>query len=145
MSIRVKRTFVNATVSQQTTMIQLPDIPAVVVEVRRVIWLLSSFDATSALATILDHNVNEAVTLSTTEDRDSMWFPGHNAYDVDGFGVQANIEYSPPYDLIGKQRFDYLASGGNLSGMLVILYTLRREPNKTLWNELRGRTSFERD
>ncbi len=141
--MKVKRTFVSFT-SQSTTLVELPDIPGQVVQVRAVHWFTSSFSQTASFVAILDHNISLAVTLSTTEDRESMWFPGIGFVDVDGPSEQPSLRYDPPYELIGKQRFDHLATAGAMSGMLVILYTLRRESNRTVWNELRSRTSFEK-
>lgn len=131
--------------TQATILVQLPDVPGEVVMVHRVLWMVSSFSDVTAIALTLDHNVNIAVTLSTDASSKSQWWAGDQGASG-GTPPHVDVAYSPsPYELVGLQRFDHIASVGTVSGRLIILYTTRREPNRTKWNELRSRTSFERD
>lgn len=132
--------------TQATRLLRFPDIPGQVVEVRRVLWMASSFSTDTAVSLVLDHNVSLAVTLSTTENRASRWCAVDDPHDTNGgSGHPRVVEFGEwPYELIGVQRFDHISSAGTVSGRLQVIYTLRREPNRTRWNALRARTSFER-
>jgi hypothetical protein len=132
--------------TQATILLPLPDIPGQVVQVRRVLWMASSFSVSTAVSIGLDHNVSLAVTLSTTESRGSRWCAIEDPHDDDGgSGHPRLVEFGEwPYELVGLQRFDHVSSAGTVSGRLQVLYTLRREGNRTRWNDLRARTSFER-
>lgn len=129
------------TTSIATTLLRLPDIPGQVVEVRRLIFNLTSFSAATAVAIAFHHNVNLNVTLSTTNFT-SQWAQ----MDVgasNGGPAPMHIPFDPPYELVGVQRADAQLSAGTAAGILMVIYTVRRESNRTVWNELRARTSFE--
>jgi len=131
------------TTSIATVLARLPDIPGQVVEVRRVIFNLTSFSAATAVAIVLHHNINLNVTLSTV-NLTAQWAQ----MDVgasNGGPAPMHVPFDPPYDLVGAQRVDAQLSAGTAAGILMIIYTVRREPNRTVWNELRNRTSFEGD
>ncbi len=130
--------------TQVTFLARLPDIPGWVVQVHLVHWAVASFGAATSIAVTLDHNINLAITLSTNSDSKSQWFGGDQGANLEGPPAIV-MPYRPPYELIGTQRFDVISAVGQVSGKLIILYTLRRETNRTLWNEIRSRTSFERD
>jgi len=141
----VKYFAVTASFSSQTTqLVRLPDIPGQVVQVHLVHWAISSFSAVTGIALTLDHNVNLNITLSTNSDSKSQWWAGDQAHSGGG-SAPITIPYRPPYELVGAQRFDHISSAGTVVGKLIILYTMRLERNRTVWNELRARTSFERD
>ena len=129
------------TTSVITRLLRLPDIPGQVVEVRRVIFNLTSFSAATAVAIVLSHNVNLAVTLSTV-DFTAQWAQ----MDVgasNGGPAPMHVPFEPPIEMVGVQRVDSQLSAGTAEGVLMVVYTVRRERNRTVWNELRARTSFE--
>jgi len=129
--------------TQATVIVPLPDIPGRVVQVHRVLWMVSSFSAATAISIILDHNVSTAVTMSVN-DFGSRWVRIDQAASGGG-PPHGEYVFSPePYELIGPQRFDHVASAGTVIGTLAIFYSMRGERNRTLWNALRARTSFER-
>lgn len=126
----------------RTTLLPFPDIPGKVVEVRRLIFSLDSFSATTALLVVFNHNVNLAETLSLG-DATSAW--AWIAAGASGGGPEPmHIPFDPPFELIGPQRMDTQLSAGTAAARIMAIYTIRREPNRTLWNALRAETSFER-
>jgi len=129
--------------TQATVLVELPDIPGLVVEVRQVNWYLESFSAETAVALRLYHNIDLSVTLAFARVPGDVWWSVGQAVGTGGPSPVQTV-YDPPFDLIGAQRFDHVASAGTVIGHLVIHYTTRRESNRTLWNDLRARTSFER-
>lgn len=128
--------------TQTLQIIRLPDIPGWVVRVHRVTHFVSSFSAAAAVSAVLNHNVNLGETLSIN-DFGSAWCRIDQAITAEvPPGVQV---YDPePYELIGPQRWISIASAGNVISVLSIIYSMRRERNKVLWNALRAKTSFER-
>ncbi len=126
----------------RTTLVRLPDIPGEVVEVRGLVFNLVSFSSATALKVVFHHNVNLAETLSTADTTDAWaWM----ASGASGGGPRPlKLAFEPPFELVGVQRMDTLLSAGTGEADLVVLYTTRKEPNRTLWNALRARTSFER-
>lgn len=130
---------------QSTVLVELPDIPELVVQVWRVLFDLQTFSAATAVVHALSHDVNLGVTLSTN-DIAGQWVHAEQAQTVEGGPPHIEIPFWPePYELIGTQRWDCNLSGGSINPFMTIHYTLRRERNRTLWNLLRARTSFERD
>lgn len=129
--------------TQTTRLVPLPDLPGVVVLVHQVTFQMSSFSDVTAATVVLDHNIEEGLTLSVTSESTSRWFASDQG--ASGGGPAPTVHrYDPPYELVGKQRLDALSSVGTVSGRLVIHYTTRRESNRTRWNALRMLTSFER-
>lgn len=128
--------------SQATVLFDLPDIPGRVVQVGTVIWMVNSFTAPTGIALVLHHNISLNVTLSVN-DFASAWCRIDQAAS-NGGPPPGVVFFDPPYELIGRQRFDHVASAGAVIGTLSVIYTLRNEPNTTIWNELRRRTSFEK-
>lgn len=129
--------------TQATVITRLPDIPGVIVQVHRVLWMVSSFSAVTAITVVLDHNISLAVTLSVN-DFASRWCRIDQAASGGGPPHGDYPFWPEPYELVGAQRFDHVASAGTVIGTLAIIYSTRRERNRTLWNEIRARTSFER-
>jgi len=122
---------------------RLPDIPGQVVEIRRVVFGLTSFSAATAVTVVFHHNVDLSITLSVGDFTDA-W----GRITAGASGGTPSFEpmvFDPPYELVGAQRMDYQLSAGIGEGLVMVTYTVRRERNRTLWNELRSRTSFERD
>jgi len=138
---RVKFERTSVSTVQTFQLIELPDIPGIVVQVRRVVVRVASISTGTGMAFRLYHNIDDSVTLAFADIPGTLWF------DVD---IQGTVEntwaetvYDPPYELIGKQRYDTLGSAGTASAGLMIMYTTRKERNRTLWNEIRARTSRE--
>ncbi len=130
--------------TQATVLVQLPDIPGVVVLVNRVLWMIESVSAVAAIGVRLYHDTDVSKTLAFADIPGALWFSSSQG-GLSGDPPPVDIGYEPPLELIGVQRCDHVASTGNVIGHLVIHYTTRRERNRTVWNELRARTSFERD
>jgi len=126
---------------QSTVLIELPDIPGEVVQVNDVLWMVSSFTMDTAITVILHHNTALSVSLSVN-DFGSAWCRMDQASG--GGPPQVGYHFADPYELVGRQRCDFVASAGSVIGTLAILYSVRAEPNRTLWNGLRRTTSFER-
>ena len=143
MSTRVKNVRLSFS-TQGVVLVDLPDIPGVVVEVRRVLWMVESFTDVTGIGVRLYHDIDVSKTLAFGETPDNLWMIIAQGLSG-GADSQAEVVYDPPYDLVGKQRCDFISSVGNVVGYLQIHYTTRREPNRTVWNELRQRTSFERE
>lgn len=135
---------VSATTSIVTVLLRLPDIPGQVVEVRRLMFNLTSHSAFTGLATAFHHNVNLNVTLSVG-DFTSQWARMNLGVGLIEGAQPMHIPFDPPYDLVGVQRWDTQLSSGTAEATLMVNYTVRMERNKTIWNELRARTSFEGD
>ncbi len=142
MTMRLKMTRASFT-TQSTLLIPLPDIPGKVVQVRRVQWGVEGNTASTVVGLRLYHNTDLSVTLAFAD------LPAQDLWCVLSFitlndSLNPFMVYEPPYELVGTQRFDFLATGGTHTGVLTIAYTLRNERNRTLWNDLRSRTSHER-
>lgn len=129
---------------QGTVLVDLPEIPGVVVQVSRVLWMVESFSAVTAVGIRLYHDIDVNKTLAFAEIPPNLWMLISQGLSG-GSDSQAEVVFSPSYDLVGKQRFDFVSSAGTVVGHLTIHYTTRAERNRTVWNELRARTSFERD
>jgi len=126
----------------RTRLMRFPDIPGQVVEIRRITFGLTSFSSATAVTCVFHHNIELSITLSVGDFTDA-W----GRITAGASGGTPSFEpmvFEPPYDLVGTQRLDYQLSAGTGEGLVMALYTVRRESNKTLWNELRARTSFER-
>ncbi len=135
-----------AITGQNTVLVDLPDLPGIVVRVWRVMIDLQSFSVAAAIVHTLSHDVNLGVTLSTN-DVAGQWIHVEQAHGAAGLG-QPHIEvpFLPePLELIGPQRWDILPGAGTITTFLTVHYTLRPERNVTEWNLLRARTSHERD
>lgn len=130
--------------TQAVVLVELPDIPGIVVLVSRVLFMVESFSAATAIGVRLYHDTDVSKTLAFTDIPGALWFSGSQAASGGG-PPHVDVEYHPPYELVGAQRCDHISSAGSVVGHLVVHYTTRREGNRTLWNELRSRTSFERD
>lgn len=121
--------------------IQFPDLPGWVVQILRVSWQAVSFSAEAGVALNLNHNVaNNVIPIN---DFASTWCrlniaSGGNRDVFQDFSAE-------PLDLIGLQSAHFTISAGTLDSTLAIIYRLRRESNRTLWNAIRRRTSFEKD
>jgi len=126
----------------RTTLVRLPDIPGLVVQVRRLVFDIVSFSSVTALIVVFHHNINLAETLSTGDTTDAWaWM----AAGLSGGGPRPlHLPFEPPFELVGTQRMDTQLSAGTGEGDLTVMYTTRREPNRTRWNAIRARTSFER-
>ncbi len=130
--------------TQSTVLVELPDIPGVVVEVSRVLWMVESFSTATAVGVRLYHDIDMSRTLAFASIPPNLWASFSQGINVEG-PAPIVIAFTPPYQLIGVQRLDFISSAGSVIGLLTIHYTVRKESNRTLWNELRARTSFERD
>jgi len=130
--------------AQGTLLVDLPDIPGQVVLVSRVLWMVESFSAGTAIGIRLYHDTDTSKTLEFAAIPPNLWMNISQAL-VDAADSQAEVVFTPPYELIGRQRFDFITSAGTVVGHLTIHYTTRPERNRTVWNELRARTSFETD
>ena len=130
--------------TQDVVLVQLPDIPGIVVEVHQVLWNVESFTDVTGIGIRLYHDIDVSKTLAFSEIPGALWCAISQGLSG-GADVQALVRFDPPYDLVGAQRLDHISSVGTVVGHLTIHYTTRREPNRTVWNELRSRTSFERD
>jgi len=135
---------VSATTSIVTVLLRLPDIPGQVVEVRRLTFNLTSHSAFTGVAVAFHHNVNLNETLSVG-DFTSQWARMNLGVGLIEGAQPMHIPFDVPYDLVGVQRWDTQLSAGTAEATLMVIYTVRREPNRTVWNELRARTSFEGD
>lgn len=127
----------------RTRLMRLPDIPGQVVEVRRVTFGLTSFSSATAVTAVFHHNVSLNITLSVGDFTDA--WGRITAAASGGSPPFEPLVFDVPYDLVGVQRLDYQLSAGTGAGLVMVTYTVRRERNETVWNELRARTSFERD
>ncbi len=130
------------TTSIVTVLLPLPDIPGQVVEVRRLIVSLTSHSAFTAFSNAFHHNVNLNRTLSLG-DFTSQWAHTDLGVGLIEGAPPMHVPFDVPYDLVGVQRWDSQLSSGTAEAKLMVIYTVRREPNRTVWNELRARTSFE--
>lgn len=123
--------------------LQLPDIPGQVVEVRSVIVEEQGVNASTAISHALYHNIDQSVVhgINIVEEQ---WchFEMPTVLDV-APGRRSWIDFAVPYDLVGPQKWE-MSVTQLTQCILTIVYTVRREPNKTIWNELRARTSYER-
>lgn len=122
--------------------VPFPDIPHVVVQVTSVRITLSTFPAASAIVNILDHNTDLSITVQTN-DSPTMWAKIANSFSFEPNAIHP-ILYDPMYELAGPQRWVLLISTGTVTAELMVQYTLRREPNLTLWTAIRKRTSIEK-
>lgn len=130
--------------TQSVVLVELPDIPGLVVLVSQVLWSVESFSQVTGIGIRLYHDIDVSKTLAFSEIPGALWC--NISQGLSGAAdVQAVVAFQPPYELIGAQRLDHISSAGTVVGQLTIHYTTRREPNRTVWNELRSRTSFERD
>ncbi len=138
---RVKFARTSVSVTQTFELLELPDIPGVVVQVRRVKVRLESASTGTGMGFRLYHNIDDSVTLPFSDVPGTLWFWA----SMQATNEHASEEqvYDPPYELIGKQRYDTIGSAGTAIVGLTIIYTTRRERNRTLWNEMRARTSRE--
>jgi len=120
---------------------RLPDLPGWVVQVHRAAWRITSWTSGQSASLMLNHNVaNNNISVN---DLETAWARLNVRSDV---GMGDEQVYTPePYELVGKQSAHFSLSGGTIDGILAIVYGMRREPNRTLWNALRARTSFEKD
>jgi len=146
MPMLVKITAAGAVTAQTTRLVELPDIPGRVVQVWAVHFDLQSFSATTAVVHALSHDVNLGTTLSSN-DVAGQWLHAEQSHDTDGPG-QGHIVvpfWPEPYELVGTQRWDIVPSAGTIIPFMTVHYTIRTERNRTNWNLLRARTSFERD
>jgi len=131
--------------AQSTVLVDLPDLPQVVVQVWALYFDIQSSSAAAAIVHTLSHDVNLGTTLSTA-DVAGQWCHAEQGRAVDSLSNHIEVRFWPdPYELIGPQRWDVLPSNGSITPFITIHYTLRRERNANLWNLLRARTSFERD
>ena len=128
--------------TQNVILVELPDIPGIVVLVSRVLWHVESFSAVTGVGIRLYHDVDVSKTLAFNEIPPNLWMS--ISVGLSGAAQSAEVVYTPPYELVGVQRFDHVSSAGTVVGHLSIHYTTRTERNRTVWNELRARTSFER-
>ena len=122
--------------------VPFPEIPHMVVMVHMVRISLSTVPAASAIVNILDHNTDLSITVQTN-DSPTMWAKIVHTFNTDPNSVPP-IHYTPPYELVGRQRWVMLMSTGTVRAELLVHYTLRREPSLTLWTALRKRTSIEK-
>ena len=145
MSARVIHGIVNGITVQTTQLLRLPDLPGWVVEVHSVLAQVQSFSTSAAISMGLYHNTDLAVTLGVNAELVLQWCHLELPVDTDAAIVSPVVfPFGVPYDLVGVQRWDTVPSAGTITAVISIVYTLRREPNRTLWNEIRARTSFER-
>lgn len=145
MSSRVLHGIQESITQQTTVLMRLPDLPGWVVEVLSVIVGVQSFSANTAVTSALYHNTDLGVALGINTNLAGQWCHLENPLDTDAaVGAQTVFAFPVPYELIGVQRWDCAVSGGTTTVVMSILYTLRREANRTLWNDIRRRTSFER-
>ena len=128
--------------TQATIILPFPDIPGQVVEIHDVYWNFRTFSS-SEIAIRLRHDVDLSLTLSVN-DPVGVWCYLDQGVTSEGYGPW-RMQYDPPYELLGPQRCDHVASAGTVDGGLTVMYTTRREGNRALWNELRRRTSYERN
>lgn len=130
--------------ARQVTIVPFPDLPGWVVQVHRVMIGFVGFGAASAIGNVLDHNVSLAITIDMI-DSTSMWCRIDSAFGNNPNQAPNLMVYTPvPYELIGPQRWVTVNSVGTIDVFLTVLYEMRREANKTKWNALRAKTSFER-
>lgn len=113
-------------------------------QVSRVIWSVESFSSATGTGIRLYHDVDVSKTLAFASIPPNLWMNISQALSG-GADSQGEVVFTPPYELVGLQRFDHISSAGTVIGHLSIHYTIRMESNRTRWNELRSRTSFERD
>lgn len=140
--MQVKLALHNGITALATNLVQLPDLPGLVVQVWFVAFMVRSVSEATAVSFTLHHNIG--TTAISVNDFGSMWTHGAGAYSGTANPGQIAIPFWPePYELIGTQRWDAQPSAGTVSAILQIHYTLRRERNRTVWNMLRSRTSFE--
>lgn len=125
---------------QTHSLIPLPDFPGWVVQVHRVKAQLEGWTSTTIAGILLAHNTGPGFTFTTTAP-ERAWT---QLYIIpDGGPNSAEQVFDPvPYELAGHQRFVLINSAGTTTVRLSVLYSLRRERNKTLWNALRAKTSF---
>jgi len=133
--------------TQTTVLVDLPDLPAQVVQVWAVYFDIASFSDTLGIAHALYHDINLGSTRSVNEVT-AQWLHAEQPLNTSGLG-QPHLEvrfWPTPYELIGTQRWDIIPAGGaTISAFITIHYTIRIERNPTKWNLLRANTSFERD
>lgn len=143
MSSRILHLF-NSWTAQETVLVPLPDLPGQVVEIHSVIGQIQSSSVLSVISYGLYHNVDLSITLGMDLEIGQQW--AHLELRTGTGRTQSTpavIHFPVPYDLVGLQRWDMTASAGTVVGTLSVIYTLRQERNRILWNELRARTSFE--
>ncbi len=138
---RVKIIRMSFSTSQTFELVELPDIPGIVVLVSLVTFMVESFSSATGLSIRLYHNIDDSVTLAFANVPGTLWM--NISMGINSDPSQASVVYNPPIEMIGKQRLDAVSSAGTVVGHLMIHYTTRREPNRTVWNELRARTSRE--
>lgn len=143
MSSRVKFARTSVSTAQTTELIELPDIPGIVVLISRVLVMLESASTGTGMGFRLYHNISLALTLPFASVPGDLWFWA--SLQATNEAAVASVAYDPPYELVGKQRYDTIGSAGSAIVGLTIIYDTRRERNRTAWNEIRARTSFERD
>ena len=119
--------------TQATELVELPDIPGIVVEISRVLWQVRSFTAATAIGIRLYHDVDVSKTLAFGDLPPNLWCSLSQAAS-NGGPAPAEVIYTPPYELIGPQRLDFISSAGTVTGEIQIHYTIRREGNRTVWN-----------
>jgi len=124
---------------QTVQIIALPDLVGWVVQVHSVRAAFESFTAVTATFSLLAHNIGLGFTFQTGE-ADNAW--AQNPMIGDGPAMASVERFHEPYELIGPQRWVVINSAGTVVIRLSISYSMRREPNRTLWNEIRRRTSY---
>lgn len=125
-------------------LLRLPDIPGLVVEVRSVIAQVQGVTVSSSVSHGLYHNTDQSVVhgINIVEEQ---WLHFEQAAVLDATPATFNrIDFDEPYDLAGPQKWEMAMSAGTVVAIMTIIYTTRKEKNRTIWNELRARTSFER-
>ena len=131
--------------SQSTVLVELPDLPELVIRVWALFFDIQSSSAAAAIAHAMSHDINLGTTLSVN-DIAGQWCHVEQGRAVDSLTNHIEVRFWPePYELIGPQRWDVLPSAGSITPFLTVHYTTRAERNANRWNLLRARTSFERD
>lgn len=148
MSSRTVIAFRSASSQGTGQLIRLPDIPGQVVEVRSVHVQIQGVTEDTSISHGLYHNTDQSVVHGINIVAEQWLHFDHPAVfaagDEGSPASPLSFYFAVPYDLVGNQKWEMAMSDGTVVAVMTIIYTMRKEANRTLWNELRARTSFER-
>jgi len=129
----------------QDFFLDLPNIPGVVIEIRRVVFRGT---ANSGNHMGFSHNLtstNPGSNIDFFSDKD-LWAIAGPSELVSGANGLGDFNFLEPYLLVGRQNWRGFNGGGGSAGDLWAgVYYTTQKMNLRLWTDLLTRTSFERD
>lgn len=129
-------------VGQTFQILRLPDHNLTVVRVHRVKLQVEAFSEATTIGSLLAHDIGPGFTFQTNEPGNA-WNQIYLGFSTLSPGPATGEQvYDEPYELAGPQRWVVINAAGTVTVRLSVVYSLRREPNLTVWTALRQKTSF---